>query len=54
MICRKDIEGQHIIDFDSVKERFALNVIDIDDVICELEPDPILTFTFKVGREVSF
>ncbi|KAL4508024.1 hypothetical protein ABPG72_021397 [Tetrahymena utriculariae] len=54
IICRKDFEGQHILDFDTGKERFLLNALDIRDILCEFEPDPILTLQLEKNQTIIF
>ncbi|EAR95410.2 hypothetical protein TTHERM_00077140 (macronuclear) [Tetrahymena thermophila SB210] len=54
IICRKDLEGQHILDFDTVKEKFSLNALDIRDILCEFEPEPILTLQLGKNQTIIF
>jgi len=39
------------MEFDTVKEKFGLNVLDINDVICEYEPEPVLTLNLSVRTQ---
>jgi len=41
------------MEFDTVKEKFSLNVLDINDVICEYEPEPVLTLNLSVTNDIN-
>ncbi|EGR30899.1 hypothetical protein IMG5_121450 [Ichthyophthirius multifiliis] len=47
IICKKDPEGQSIIDIDYIEEKYIINADDLKTSKADYEPEPILTFYFK-------